>query len=862
MKNFTLLIFIITGIFMFSCTTENDQGNKLVLKNNWAIQSSDSVKDDGPGISSVDYNTNGWFPTTAPTTVLAALVRNKVYADPYFGTNFNLLPGHITNRDRHYPADSPFGVPWWYRTVFKVPSSFKEKDVWLHLKSINYQANIWVNGKLVADTTKIEGAYRLYDLNISDFVTPGKDNCLALEIYPPEGNDLTITWVDWNPTPPDRGMGIWYDVSLNATGKVAIKYPHVVTKLNLPSNDLAKLTVSADLMNTGTGDVSGVLTGKIGDLDFSQPVTLSGGETQTVTFTPDKFPVLAIKNPRLWWPYNTGPQNLYDLELSFKAGDMMMDTTRVTFGIREITSHMNYFGRKQPTKVFQINGKNIVIRGGGYVEDLMLRPSKERIKTDIAYAKQMNLNTLRMEGPRGPDYIFDLCDREGILLMVGWCCCSAWERWNQWTPHIAEVAKESLTDQVLRLRNHPSVFTWLYGSDGPPPADIENMYLGVLNGLDGTRPTESSATQDSTSVTGYSGVWMGPYPSVYAYETPVSWYRKYEFNTEAAPAGEQISPYESLKKMMPATDLWPISESWNMRLHRRFDPPAREALYSRYGEPAGVKEYCVKSQVLQKEAVRAMYEAFVKNKYKSSGIIYWMYNSAWPSLYWQLYDYYFTPNGAFYGAREACEPLHIQYAYDDSAIYVINSTYNEFNRLKASAQLYDFNLRKVFAQETNVDVIPDDSRKVIEINWPIPSSNIYFLKLELKNEADSIISRNFYWLSPKGDEQADFTDLNKLGDASLNVTLASTTQTGNTWKATVNIENTSQSLAFFVNPKIIRDKSRDLVTPVFWEDNYFSLLPGDKRTVSVHFDNEDLGGEQPVLEVEGWNVKPVDIALK
>jgi exo-1,4-beta-D-glucosaminidase len=446
--------------------------------------------------------------------------------------------------------------------------------------------------------------------------------------------------------------------------------------------------------------------------------------------------------------------------------------------------------------------------------------------------------------------------------MVGWCCCSAWERWDQWTPHIAEVAKESLTDQVLRLRNHPSVFTWLYGSDGPPPADIENMYLGVLNGLDGTRPTESSATQDSTSVTGYSGVWMGPYPSVYAYETPVSWYRKYEFNTEAAPAGEQISPYESLKKMMPATDLWPISESWNMRLHRRFDPPAREALYSRYGEPAGIKEYCVKSQVLQKEAVRAMYEAFVKNKYKSSGIIYWMYNSAWPSLYWQLYDYYFTPNGAFYGAREACEPLHIQYAYDDSAIYVINSTYNEFNRLKASAQLYDFNLRKVFSQETNIDVVPDDSRKVIEINWPKATSNIYFLKLELKNDADSIISRNFYWLSPKGDEQADFTDLNKLGDASVNVTLASTTQTGNTWKATVNIENTSQLLAFFVNPKIIRDKSRDLVTPVFWEDNYFSLLPGDKRTVSVHFDNEDLGGEQPVLEVEGWNVKPVDMPLK
>ena len=193
---------------------------------------------------------------------------------------------------------------------------------------------------------------------------------------------------------------------------------------------------------------------------------------------------------------------------------------------------MNNFGDNQHTKVFQINGKNIVIRGGGYVEDMMLRPSKERLKTDIEYAKQMNLNTLRLEGVRGPDYLFDLCDREGIMIMAGWCCCSAWERWKQWTPHITDIASESLKDQMLRLRNHPSFFTWLYGSDNPPPPDVEKMYLEIIKKYDGTRPTESSATQDSTSVTGYSGVWMGPYPSVYAYEPPSSWYKKLQFNTK------------------------------------------------------------------------------------------------------------------------------------------------------------------------------------------------------------------------------------------------------------------------------------------------------------------------------------------
>jgi exo-1,4-beta-D-glucosaminidase len=861
MKKNRFLIFLLFGIMLYSCSPKTGPGDIVILHDNWTIQSSKKIQDVGSVISTIGYSPSGWYPTTVPKTVLAALVENKVFKDPYYGTNIDSLPGKVTRR-REMPEDSPFNVPWWYRTEFKVPSRFEGKNIWLNLHSINYRANIWINGKLAADTTAIEGAYRLYELNIAEYVTPGKNNCMALEIYPPKGLDLTITWVDWNPTPPDRSMGIWYDVSIRASGKVTIKYPHVVTTLNLPSTNLASLTVSTDLVNMQKEPVTGILSGKIENIEFSQHVSLEAGETKNVSFDSTDFPQLKIKNPRLWWPFNVGPQNLYDVDLNFKVDNMTTDSKKVTFGIRQITSYMNNFGDNQRTKVFQINGRNIVIRGGGYVEDMMLRPSQERIETDIKYAKQMNLNTLRMEAPRGPDYIFDLCDREGIMVMVGWCCCSSWERWKYWTPHTADIAMESWKDQILRLRNHPSVLTWLYGSDNHPPADIEQRYLDVLDKYDKTRPSESSATQDSTSVTGYSGVWMGPYPSVYAYEPPSSWYKKMQFNTEAGPAGEQITPLESLKKMMPENDLWPISESWNIRLHDRFDPQARTALFSRYGEPTGVKEYTVKSQVFQKEAARATFEAFAKNKYKSSGIIYWMYNSAWPSLYWQFYDYFFTPNGSFYGTRTACEPLHIQYAYDDSAIYVVNSTYRNYNDLTASARLYNFNLDETFSQDVSINVNPDESKKVIDIDWPDDSSNIFFLKLELSDNKDSIISRNFYWLSSKGDEHADFTDLNKLAESNLNVSVDSKAKTGDAYLVTVGIENSSSNLAFSINPKILKNNSRELVTPIFWSDNYFSLLPGMKRTVTVSFNAKDLGGEEPVLELEGWNVKAQDIALK
>ncbi len=360
---------------------------------------------------------------------------------------------------------------------------------------------------------------------------------------------------------------------------------------------------------------------------------------------------------------------------------------------------MNNFDGKH-TRVFQINGKNIVIRGGGYVEDMMLRPDNKRIDTDIQYAKQMGLNALSAWKLHGGQTTFLInAMRKGILIMVGWCCCSSWEEWKKWTPDVEMHCTKKLEDQIIRLRNHPSVFDWLYGSDNFPPANVEKMYIQVLNDLDGTRPYQSSATQDSSAIAGYTGLWMGPYPKVYAYRPPAYWYGKLEFNTEAGPSGEQIPPVETMRKMMTEKDLWPMSPSWDIRLHKAFYPEARNALYSRYGKPEGVEEYSMKSQVLQYEATRAMFEAFAGNKYRSSGIIYWMYNSAWPSMYWQFYDYFFGPNGSFYGTRKATEPLHIQYSYDDGSIRVVNSNYTDFSGLKAVAKLYNLAMVEKYSAE-------------------------------------------------------------------------------------------------------------------------------------------------------------------
>jgi exo-1,4-beta-D-glucosaminidase len=825
--------------------------NDMILKNNWAIQSSANLNDAGKVISQIGYTAKGWYPTSVPSTVLAALVANKVYPDPYYGNNYFELPG-IRRWD--IPEGNPFKSSWWYRTEFDVPAGYEGKHVWLKLHSVNYCANLWVNGQEVADSSQIEGAYRLFSFDIARYVKAGQKNCLALEIYPPKTFDLTISWVDWNPTPPDRGMGIWYDVTLSATGSVAIDHPFVKTKLNLPSTDQAKLSVIAEVKNAENVPVKGILKGTIENITFSKEIKLNANETREVTFLPEDYPQLVVKNPRLWWPLNVGPQNLYDLNLSFEIDGKISDTRSTRFGIREITSWMNEFDTLR-TKVFQVNGKNIVIRGGGYVEDMMLRPSKKRVDADLRYLKFMNLNALRMEAPRGSDYLFERCDEEGILVMVGWCCGVPFESWKNWTPLTADVAEESWHDQVVNLRAHPSVFTWLYGSDNYPPENIEQRYINVLNKFDGTRPYSSSATQAPSKIAGYTGLFMGPWPQVYGYLPPNYWYTKLEFNTECGPNGEQLPPIETIKRVMPEKDLWPISPSWDLRLRKHFYPFSRKALQSRYGKPATLEEYCTKSQILQLEAVKAMFEAFAANKYKSSGVIYWMFNSAWPKFYWQLFDYFYMPNGAFYGAKKACEPLHIQYNYKENAIQLVNSFYKDFKGLIVAARIFDFNAKEIYSKEVTTGLKSDESKIIFKLELPDELTNIYFLKLGLKDKTGKEISSNFYWLSTKGDDNADFNDLAKLPQADVETKLSPLSRDNGKLKLIVEFTNPSTSLAFGLNPKLLSFSTQVPILPIFWQDNYFSLLPGEKRSIEMQVDASLVTEGKLIFKLDGWNLK-------
>ena len=849
---------------------------RIYLHKNWQIQSSCDVKAAGEQISSVGFDAQGWHKAEIPATVLGALVTDKTYPDPNFGTNLKSLPGMnysdknlFANQDM--PEGSPFRCSWWYRTEFTPPARQLKKTEWLNFLGINYRANIWVNGHKVADAADVAGTYRSYEFDVSRALQPGKANAIAVEVFAPEKYDLGITWVDWNPTPPDKDMGIWKEVFLTSSGRVAVRNPFVASKLD-GEYKTAELTISAELRNVSNEPVKGVLRAEIQGIELQQPVELSSGESKIVKFAPEQFAKLKLAHPRLWWPYQMGTPHLYTAKLSFEIGKQVSDAANVTFGIREVTSELTDKGHR----LFKVNGRKVLIRGAAWAPDLLFRWSSERLDADLAYVRDMGMNTIRLEGRLDRDEFFEKTDQLGILVMPGWTCCDSWERWKNWNGDQNRVAAASLRDQITRLRNHPSVFVWLNGSDNPPPADVERMYLSIEKELQWPNPTVSSASEQKAAVSGDSGVKMtGPYE----YVPPVYWLADtqaggaYGYNTETSP-GPAIPPRESLEKFIPKEHLWPIDEVWNYHAGgERFTTVNvfTEGLNRRYGQATSLDDYERKAQAMTYDGQRAMFEAYARNKYISTGVIQWMLNNAWPSLIWHLYDYYLVPAGGYFGTKKACEPVHVQYSYDDNSVAVINGTYEALKRMKVSAKIYSLDAKEKGSREATMDLAADSSTKAFDLTNPDGLTPTYFLKLELHDTAGKLVSENFYWLSTKPDvldwakrsdtvytpqrEFGDLTGLNSLPKVKVTVT-KTVNVSGGKPTMTVTVENKSDSVTFMVHPRLTRGKGGDDVTPILWSDNYFSLMPGEKKAVTVRFDSASLHGAAPELVVDGWNVEP------
>lgn len=862
-------IFLVVLMFTFYSTfaqskTENFD---MVLHDGWNMQSSQTATATGDKISQNTFSAASWYNVSVPTTIIAGLLANHVYNfDPFYAKNFEML------------ADKRLDKTWWFRKSFQLPASENGKNVVLKLHGINYKANVWLNGKLISDSSQVKGPFRIIELDVTKEINYTGDNVLALEILRPfnpnkRDGDLAIDYADWIHYPPDYNGGIVNNVEIKTYNKVGVQFPFVNTHFDLPSLDVAHLTVYAVATNYTNEPQDATIKGKINDdVNFEQQVHLAPNEKKQIVFNNKDYKQLNVQHPKIWWPWQYGNQDLNRIAISSETDGKISNTISENFGIREVTSKLI----NNASREFIINGKPIMLRGAAWSPDIFQRHSLLRDEQELKLVRDMNMNLVRSEGKFEDDNFYDVCDEKGLLVMTGWMCCGAWQYPENWDAAERAVAMSSDSSMMYWLRNKASIMVWLNGSDMPPrDTSVERDYLNIETALNWPNPTISTADASKSKVSGYSGVKMnGPYdwvPPAY-WEADTSEHGgAWSFATEISP-GPSIPPYESLIKFLPKDSISNTNSDWlyhcgtmtfgNTKI---FD----SALYERYGKPASMKEYIAKAQLQNYEGERAMMEAYGLKKYNTAtGVVQWMLANPWPSLIWHTYDYYLYPAGSYFGMKKSMEPLHVMYSYKSNAVNITNSLLQKFDGLSVKADIYNLDGTNKYSNTITTSVDEDGIKECFALPNISDLSGTYFLRLELKDADGKIKDINWYWLSQKSDElnwkkskwyytpQSSFTDytaLNNMPQTSVDVEHSSDKNADSTTHK-ITIKNTGKAVAFFVHVRVLKAQKADDILPVIFSDNYISLGPGESRAIECTYSNKDAGNGTPYILVNGWNL--------
>ena len=820
MKRIALLLIILAAA---SCSAAYD------LSSAWTLQQEGSSKT---------------YSVKVPCTVAGAL--NEAGA---FG------PGVLEQRRYESIDRSMFEVPWTFSTRFSAPKGMHHV---LRFNGLGYSADISVNGTLIASSDTTAGMFIVREFDITDIAKPV--NVLTVKVHRAPAASLNTGYVDWNPRPVDESMGILRDVELISTPDVQIQDVFVKPILDPANLSKADIVVSGTLINRSAAPVSGCFSGTCEAGSFCEPVTLAPGERKTVSV------LQHISKPRIWWTREMGTPELYKLTASFTVGGQLSHRKTVRFGIRSIESEIDSEGHL----LFKLNGRPLLIKSAGWTDDIFQQDTHESIRKQVEFVADMGLNCIRFENIWGKDdAVYESCDSLGVLAMVGFSCQWEWFEYCGFPqvgnygcivgPENEALALRYFRDQVTRLRNHPSVCGWLTGSDCVPTPELEKRYLEIYRELD-YRPYICSAKDITSTVSGPSGTKMaGPYE----YVGPDYWFLDknnggaFGFNTETG-VGMNIPQFESVRKIVGSDHLWPLDSNWNFHCtssstDMNTTRVALQAVTGLYGAPSGAGDFVRKAHALDYDATRSMYEAFRCNVPHTTGIVQWMLNSAWPSLYWQLYDWYLVPTAGYFGTKKACAPLQLVFNYADHAVWAVNDAAPQTS-LTAVMKIVGPDSRELRSEEKNITLAAREPQAVFgNIEGPC------FLSLRLVGADGKTVADNFYCIPAKNNvyqwdksewyytpiaEYSDMSFVSALPAAKLSMSSAPVDG-----GYSVTVTNESPVVAY-QNILKAKDDSGELIPGVIWSDNFFSLLPGESRTVSCKVPS---GSAAVGITLSGWN---------
>ena len=877
--------------------------SSYVLNTGWELSEASKVVGGSQAIAKPDFNTSDWYNATVPGTVLTTLVQQGVYPDPYIGLNNLAIPDDLCRKD------------WWYRIAFTSPDEAANKLAWLQFDGINYKAEVWLNGTSIGNLNGafVRGNFEVSKLlnktgknilavHIIPPPHPGiPHEESAIAGAGPNGGVLCLdgpTFIssegwDWVPGIRDRNIGIWQAVHLKFTGAVTLQDPQVITDLPLPDTTSASVTIKAWVINNSAVNQKANVAGEIKGIKFSQSVELAAGEKKQVVFNPTNTPVLNIKHPALWWPNGYGNQNLYYLNLSVSDNTKTIaDAQKVRFGIRELSYELminapeNNQWRisyepskalngkplfdnikrtkveggftipslkegadakglvslpksKNPYLVIKVNGQKIFCKGGDWgMDDAMKRVERERLEPAFRLHKEANFNMVRnWTGECTEETFYQLADEYGMLVWNDFWMST--EGYNL-PPLDDQLMLDNITDVVKRFRNHPSIAIWCPRNEGYAPVTMEDKLANILVTEDGTRHYIGNSREMNLR---QSGKWN-------YFKDGRDYYKNFAegFSTEIGTFSVPVATTK--KKFLKPEDQWPINDVWNYHdLHTGDGLKLKDyinAVDSLYGKATSLEDFNKKVQLVNYESHRNIFEAWNSKLWKNcSGVLLWMTHPAWPSTIWQTYSWDYETHGSYYGSQKACEPLHIQMNLTDIKVLAVNTSLKSYSNVSVVLKVFSLEGKEIYTHNKVISVGADESIEAFKADLPtskLPS--VYLVKLSLENTNKEVLAENSYWKT--NEDTKDFTSFNQLTNVSLTATKVSTEK----GKTSFLLQNNTNTTAVGVKLNLV-DGNDKIVLPAYFSDGYFTLLPGEKKIVSVNYAKEI---SKVKIKTDGYNV--------
>lgn len=891
-----------------ACVPERNGEAEYFLRTGWELAEAQKLTASGQSVFDLDLNTKNWYNATVPGTVLTTLVNEGVYSDPYWGLNNLAIPDSLCRTDWWYRLVFECPAEQIGKRCFIVLDGINYRaEIWLNGVKLGRMDGAFIRGKFDATGCMKTTGKNVLAVRILPPSNPGIPQEQNERNHGNNGGVLCLdgpTFIctegwDWIPGIRDRNIGLWQDVRLVFTGAVVLEDVRMRTDLPLPDTTRADLYAEIGLVNREAVAKRGKVELCVNDEVVTKDFILEAWAKQQLRFDPSEFAELRLQNPRLWWPNGYGRPCLYEADIRVWVEGEVSDSRKIRFGVRELEYELtvdaadregvrvlfnpqeaytagkpvidNLKRRKagnlyfpflktgldakgitvlendgtEPYLVVRVNGRRIFCKGGNWgMDDAMKRVSRERMEPYMRLHREQGFNMIRNWTAESTEEVFyDLCDEYGVLVFNDFSMST--EGINL-LPADFNLLLENIRQIVIRYRNHPSIALWCPRNEGFAPEYLENGISDIIVRLDGTRHYIGNSRTMNTIK---SGPWQ--------YTLPVNY-----FKMAAGFANEIGSPSlptaESVRKMMAEEDLWPIGDVWyyhDWLMGKWGNSPLVQGYWNginrQFGESSGVDEFCRKAQLINYESYRAIFEGWNSKLFGSAtGVLLWMSHPAWPSMVWQTYSWDYETPGAYFGAKKACEPLHVQWNPLSRKVEVVNASLREYKKLAVKACIYDLEGNKLWERRGNVESVSNRMCEVFTVEenegWP----EVYFIRLELRS-GKRVLSENFYWetVSRTG---RDFTVLNRLPVTRL-TGKCSVRQENGVVKARIVVENPTDKVALAVKLNVRDKDTGKAVLPAYFSDGYFTLLPFEKKEIGLEFAADGKNNRQ--ITAEGYNVR-------